>query len=174
MDGIIIPNYIHNIDNLVTKLPNIEDLKFEKKIKHLLFQKEKFEFNKNIMNQINEKSFNQTSFDKLSKDNVQSIKLNSIKDNKKFEINSIKILYSLPMNSFTLITDDQKQIYVAKTISFKEENITKNFINFDKVYIEEGTQSKNGILKTYDLFLDNRYQVVVNEKTLERVKNYFR
>jgi len=29
-------------------------------------------------------------------------------------------------------------------------------------------------LKSYDLFLNNRYRVVVNEKTLERVKNYFK
>ena len=38
---------------------------------------------------------------------IQNTKLNSIKDNKKFEINSVKILYSLPENSFTLISDDK-------------------------------------------------------------------
>ena len=126
------------------------------------------------ISEINKKTFNQESFNKLGKDSIQKIKLNSIKDNKKFEINSIKELYSLPINSFTLIADDQNNVFVAKTINYKEENITKNFVDFDKISIEEGAQSKNSILKSYDLFLNNRYQVVVNEKTLERVKNYFR
>ena len=164
----------YNIDNLKTKLPSLKNSKFKKQIKNLLFQKRKYEFNKSIISEINKKTFNQTSFTNLGKDNIEKIKLNSIQDNKKFEINSIKILYSLPINSFTLITDDQNNVYVAKTINYKEENITKDFVNFDKISIEEGTQSKNSILKSYDLFLNNRYKVVVNEKTLERVKNYFK
>ena len=168
-------NYIfYNIDKLNTKLPSLENSEFKKKIKDLLFQKAKFEFNKNIMNEINQKIFNQASFNRLGKDSIKQIKLNSIEDNKKFKIDSIKILYSLPINSFTLISDDQNNIFVAKIVSYKEENITKSFVDFDKVSIEEGAQIKNTILKSYDLFLNNRYQVIVNEKTLERVKNYFR
>ena len=164
----------YNIHNLNTKLPSLENDKFRKQIKNLLYQKNKYEFNKSIINQIDKKTFNQASFNELAKNNIKKIKLNSIKDNKKFEINSIKILYSLPINSFTLITDDQKNIFVAKTVSYKEENILKSFVDFDKISIEEGAQNKNSILKSYDLFLNNRYKVVINEKTLERVKNYFR
>ena len=32
---------------------------------------------------------------------------------------------------------------------------------------------KNDMLKTYDLFLNKKYDVVSNQKTLERVKNFF-
>ena len=164
----------YNIDNLNTKLPSLDEDKFKKQIKNLLFQKKKYEFNQKIMTEINEKKFNQISFDKLGKDNVQKIKLNSIRDNKKFEINSIKILYSLPINSFTLIGDDQNNVFVAKTLSYEVENIKKMSDKFKKMAIEEGAQNKKGILKSYDLFLNKRYQVVINEKTLDRVKNYFR
>jgi len=164
----------YNIDNLNTKLPSLQNDEFKRQIKNLLFQKEKFEFNKKIISAINKKTFNEASFNKLGKDGIQKTKLNSIKDNKKFEINSIKILYSLPINSFTLIADDQDNVFVAKTIDYKEESITKNFVDFDKISIEEVAQSKNSILKSYDLFLNNRYEVIINEKTLERVKNYFR
>ena len=164
----------YNIDNLDTKLPNLENDKFKKQIKNLLFQKEKYEYNNNIINSINQKTFNQTSFDDLGKAGIETINLNSIKDNKKFEINSVKVLYSLPVNTFTLIADDQNNIFIAKTLSYKEESITKSFVDFNKISIEEESQSKNGILKSYDLFLNNRYKVIVNEKTLDRVKNYFR
>ena len=164
----------YNIDYLITKLPSLEDNNFKTQIKNLLSEKEKYEFNKDILDKINQKKFNQTSFQELGKNNIKKIKLNSIKDDKKFEKNSIKILYSLPVNSFTLIVDKENNVYVAKTISYDEENVTKSSVNFDKISIEEGAQSKNVILKSYDLFLNNRYQVVVNEKTLERVKNYFK
>jgi len=164
----------YNIENLVTKLPNLDDDKFKKKIKNLLFQKEKYEFNKKILDEINEEKFNQTSFEELSKNNFKKIKLNSINDDKKFEKNSIEVLYSLPINSFTLISDKENNVFVAKTITYEEKDLTKSSLDFDKISIEEEAQSKNGILKSYDLFLNNRYQVVVNEKTLQRVKNYFK
>ena len=164
----------YNIDKLDTRLPNLDDTNFKKQIKNLLFQKEKYEFNKKILDEVDTKKFNQTSFNALGEDKIKKIKLNSIKDNKKFEINSVKILYSLPINSFTLIGDEQNNVFIAKTVKYEVKNITKSSINFSNISVEEGAQNKNSILKSYDLFLNSRYQVVVNEKTLERVKNYFR
>ena len=164
----------YNINNSISKLPDLENPIFKEQITNLLFQKEKFEFNKNILEKINKKTFNQASFDELGKNNIKEVKLDSIKDTKKFETNSIQILYSLPINSFTLIANNQNDVFIAKTVQYEENNINKNSANFEKISSEEGAQSKNNILKSYDLFLNNRYQVVVNEKTLERVKNYFK
>ena len=165
---------LYNIDNSISKLPDLENPIFKEQITNLLFQKEKYEFNKNILEKINKKTFNQASFDELGKNNIKEIKLDSIKDNKKFETNSIQILYSLPINSFTLIANKENDVFIAKTVQYEENNINKNSTNFEKISSEEGAQSKNNILKSYDLFLNSRYQVVVNEKTLERVKNYFK
>jgi len=165
---------LYNIDNSISKLPDLENPIFKEQITNLLFQKEKYEFNKNILEKINKKTFNQASFDELGKNNIKEIKLDSIKDTKKFEANSIQILYSLPINSFTLIANKENDVFIAKTVQYEENNINKNSTNFEKISSEEGAQSKNNILKSYDLFLNIRYQVVVNEKTLERVKNYFK
>jgi len=164
----------YNIDNSISKLPDLENPIFKEQITNLLFQREKYEFNKNILEKINKKTFNQASFDELGKNNIKEIKLDSIKDTKKFEANSIQILYSLPINSFTLIANKENNVFIAKTVQYEENNINKNSTNFEKISSEEGAQSKNNILKSYDLFLNSRYQVVVNEKTLERVKNYFK
>ena len=166
--------FFYNINNSISKLPDLENSIFEEQITNLLFQKEKFEFNKNILEKINKKTFNQASFDELGKNNIKEVKLDSIKDTKKFETNSIQILYSLPINSFTLIANNENDVFIAKTVQYEENNINKNSANFEKISSEEGAQSKNNILKSYDLFLNSRYQVVVNEKTLERVKNYFK
>ncbi len=164
----------YQINTVNTRLPNLNDNKFKTKIKNLLFQKEKFEFNKDILEKISKKKFNQVSFDKLGRDDVKKIKLNSIKDNKKFEINSIEILYSLPVNSFSLIADDKNNVFVAKTVNYEEQNISQNSSDFNKVSNETGALNRNAILKSYDYVLNKKYKVVVNEKTLYRVKNYFR
>ena len=80
----------YHIDKINNKLPSLDNNEFKKQIKNLLFQKEKFEFNKNILDQITKKKFDQLSFDNLGKSEIKSIKLNSIKDDKKFEINSVE------------------------------------------------------------------------------------
>ena len=164
----------YQINKVNSKLPNNNDDKFKLQIKNLLFQKEKFEFNKKILDQINENKFNQISFDKLGDNRIEKIQLNSIKDNKKFENNSVKILYSLPINSFTLIADKENNVFIAKIIKYREQNISKSSNNFNAISNEASAQNRNGILKSYDYLLNNKYKVVINEKTLDRVKNYFK
>ena len=100
--------------------------------------------------------------------------MNSIQDDSVFEINSIKFLYSLPVDTFTLISDYKDNIFVAKIIDYEEKNISKDSNEFKEIFNESSAENKNSILKSYDLFLNTKYKVVVNEKTLDRVKNYFK
>ena len=164
----------YQIDNINNKLPGLDDDKFIKQIKNLLFQKGKFEFNKNILDQLNKKEFNEASFKKLGNEKIEKVQLNSVKDIIKFEINSVKILYSLPINTFTLITDKKDNIFVARVMSYEDINISQNSNEFNKISNEASAENRNGILKSYDYLLNNKYKVIVNEKTLVRVKNYFR
>ena len=164
----------YQIDEINSKLPSLNDDKFIKQIKNLLFQKEKFEFNKNILDQLDRKKFNEVSFNQLGNGKIEKIKLNSIKDINKFEINSVQLLYSLPINTFTLVADKKNNIYIAKIISFQDSNISEDSNTFNAISNEASAENRNGILKSYDYLLNNKYKVIVNEKTLERVKNYFR
>ncbi len=168
-------NFIfYNIEDINNKLPNLDDAQFTKQIKNLLFQKNKFEFNKKILDQISKKEFDQLAFDKLGKNKIENIKINSIKDNEKFTSNSIEIIYSLPINAFTMIANDKNDIYVAKIVNYEEKNISQNSDLFTGISNEASAQNRNGILKSYDYLLSNKYKVIVIEKTLDRVKNYFR
>ena len=164
----------YQIDNIQSKLPNLDDDKFIKQIKNLLFQKEKFEFNKDILDQLDNKKFNEISFNELGNGEVEKVQLNSIKDINKFEVNSVKILYSIPINTFTMIADKEDNIFVAKVISFEDTNISENSKEFNTVSNEASAKNRNEILKSYDYLLNSKYKVIVNEKTLDRVKNYFR
>ena len=87
------------------------------------------------------------------------------------EINAVELLYSLPINSFTLINDDKNNIYLAKVKSFENEIVVKEKLEaYDN---KHNSNIKNTMLKSYDLFLNEKYNVILNQKTIERVKNYF-
>jgi peptidyl-prolyl cis-trans isomerase D len=164
----------YQIDKVNNRLPNLSDERFKAQIKNLLFQKKKYEFNKNILNQINKKEFNQVSFDKLGNGEIKKISISSIKDNKKFDIKSIEALYTLPINTFTLIADDKENIFVAKTIKYEDLKISQNSNLYNKISNETSAQNRNSILQSYDYLLNKKYKVDVNQKTLDRVKNYFK
>ena len=109
----------------------------------------------------------------MGKDKIEKIELNSVKDNKKFDINAIELLYSMPANTITLINDEKDNIYLARINSFKDMEIRNDEDNFKNYIIKQKTNNKNSILKSYDLFLNNKYKVNLNQKTIERIKNNF-
>jgi len=164
----------YQIDNINSKLPNLNNERFLKQITNALFQKEKFEFNKNILDQLDKNKFNQASFDELGNDGIEKIQLNSVKDINKFENNSVKILYTLPIKTFSLIADKEDNIFIAKVVKFTDIRISQDSNKFNAISNEASAENRNGILKSYDYLLNSKYKVIVNEKTLVRVKNYFR
>ena len=99
--------------------------------------------------------------------------MNSIKDNNKFDINSVKILYSLPSGSFTLINDDNDNIYIAKVKNYEDIKLKLDTEKNDQYYSKENTRIKNNILKSYDLFLNEKYNVNINPVAINNVKNLF-
>ena len=165
---------LFNIQDIEKKLPNLDNEESLTQIKKYFFEKKKFEYNKDLKNKINDKKFSQIDFEKLSNNKIISTKLSSIKDDSKFEINSIKILYSLPTKSFTLIADKENNVYLAKIIKFNEQSLDVNSTDY-KTYIEQtNIKIRDNIYFSYDGFINQKYKVKVNQKTLERVKNYFR
>ena len=88
--------------------------------------------------------------------------------------NSVEILYSLPINTFTMIADKEDNVFVAKVIRQEDIAIEQNSNKFNTTSNEASAVNRNSILKSYDFLLNSKYNVTVNEKTLDRVKNYFR
>ena len=167
-------NYIiYKIESLKKKKPNLNDNQIRKEIIELVVQKNKFDYNKNILEKIKNKKFTKQDFLELGKDQIQSLKFNSIKDNNKFEINSVQMLYSLPLDSFTLINDDNKNIYLAKINNYDEINIEMNSEDFEKFSNKKNMEIRNNILKSYDLLINQKYNVDINQVAINNVKNLF-
>ena len=165
---------LYKINSSEQRTPDINDSELKKEVVELIYQKNKFEYNKKLLNKIQNGDFDENEFNKMGKNKIKKITLNSIKDNKKFEINSVELLYSLPIDSFTMINDEKDNIYLAKIKKFYMTDLEINNNDLNEYTKKENSNTKNSILKSYDLLLNEKYSVVLNDKTIERVKNFFK
>ena len=163
---------LYKIQKNESREPDITNSQTKEEILDLIFQKNKFDYNTNLIEKIKNNEFNDNEFIQMGQQNIKTAKLNSIRDNKKFDINAVKILYSLPINSFTLINDEKENIYLAKVKDYQVELIDNNNEIIDYTN-KQNSNLKNNMLKSYDLYLNSRYNVTLNQKTIERVKNFF-
>ncbi len=165
---------LYNIEKEYDRAPDLSDKKIETEVRELVYQKGKFDFNRKIIEEIQNKKFDNAKFNELVGYNKEYGSINSVNDNELFEINSVKILFALPINSFALVNSSENKIYLVKTIGSnknlfnREDEDYKNFAN------NEFTNTRKSILAAYDQLLTSKYQVQLNQKTIDRVKNYFK
>ena len=164
---------LFEISKIEQKIPDLKDNQTKKEIIELVYQRNKFDYNRDLLEKITNKKFDENDFLKMSDNLIQNTKLNSIRDNKKFDISAVKVLYSLPINSFTLINDEENNIYLAKVKKFETLTIDSNDELFKEYINKQNSNIKNNMLKSYDLYLNDKYKVELNQKTIERVKNFF-
>ena len=165
---------LYSITNQYDRGPDLADQTTKNEIRNLIYQKGKFDQNRNVLEKIQKKEFDNNKFLEMGGSNIENLTLNSINDNNKFETNSVKILYSLPVNSFTLVNDKNNNIYLVKLASSKKNNFNKTDENYLKFASNQNTNSRKTILQSYDQLLNDKYQVQLNQKTIDRVKNYFK
>ena len=167
---------LYEIKKVEKILPSIESTNFISNVKEIMVNKSKNDFNYDLIKKISQKSFTQKSFEDISassNNGTENISITSISDTEKFTIDSIKHIYSLPKNSFGLIGDKNKNIYLIKILNISESNISKSSENYKKYTNLTNVKIRDSMYSSYDFHLNNKYKVKINEKTFERVKNYF-
>ena len=58
-------------------------------------------------------------------------------------------------------------------MDISENNISKTSENYKKYTNLTNVKIRDSMYGSYDFHLNNKYKVKINEKTFERVKNYF-
>jgi len=164
---------LYKIDNIENREPDLNDNQIKDEVISLITEKNKFEYNNDLLTKIQNNDFNEQDFLNMGKNEIKKIRLNSVRDNKKFDINAVELLYSLPVKSLTLINDDKNNIYLAKINGFESPVIDTENDKFKNYISKHKTNNRNSILKSYDLFLNNKYEVNLNQKAIDRVKNNF-
>ena len=157
--------------NYRQEVPKLDE-QFTSELKEILYREYKFKYNQDLFSKIQSNEFNDSNFKKLIKDKNEYKKnrINSIKDNNIFDINSVELIYSMPINSFLLVANDKEEIFVLKILG-ESDNLE---LNEKELFLKTKNKIKNEIYSSYDQFLNKNYNVEINYNTLERTKNYFK
>ena len=84
------------------------------------------------------------------------------------------MLFALPTNSFALVNNSENKIYLVKIIGSGKNSYNKEDENYKNFVNNEFTNTRKSILAAYDQLLTSKYQIQLNKKTIDRVKNYFK
>ena len=157
-------------------LPKKNDPKFVDMVKKNLILKKKFDLHEELFKDIQDKKLDDNKFNKIakSKENILNIKLNGISDYNIFDKDSVKLIYSLPSESFTLLTDKDNKIYLAKIKNISSNILSKDNEKTKDYLLKSNLIIINDIFSSYNLSLNDKYNVKTYEQTMDRVKNYFK
>ena len=166
------------IDEIKNSIPNIISKKFKEKIIKDLINRDIFEYNAKLMTKINTNSFAKSDFVKLAKlsqMDIMDISINNISDNNFFSKKSNRLIFSLGEKSFTLVNEIEKnKTFLVWIKEIQKPSLDKASDEYNKYYYEAIIGLKNNIYSSFDHYINQKYKVEINYKTLERLKNYFR
>ena len=167
---------LYEIESIKKVLPEKNDFDFIESVKNNLFEKNKFDYNSDLLLKIQNKSFKNYDFIGLvnNKNLIKKIKINSIKKSDLFTSDSIKLLYSLPENNFLLMSDKNNNVYLSKIENVLSNNLSKNTNDLSNYAQQANIQIRNDLSISYNLLVNDKYKIKINQNTLERFKNNFR
>ena len=113
---------------------------------------------------------------KLSKDtnNIKTITIKNSNDYEIFDPDSLKLLYTLPKESFSLVTGETNKVFLTKIKNIYYSDMEKDTDNVEEYSSKANNDIINDVYTSYDLSLNSKYKVKIFNQTIDRVKNYFR
>ena len=163
---------IENINNIIPK----KDEKFLNIVRDNLYEMKKYEVNKNFFEKIQNKELTLEKFMNLVKNNnlINETTISSDSDNKLFSKDSLKLLYAMGNKSFLLMSDNDNNVYLSYINNISADNIIKNNSKIKFYADQSSNQIKDTLYNSYDYIINKKYNVDLNKKTLERLKNHFK
>ena len=157
-------------------LPSKTDYNFMERVKENLILKKRYKYNKDLFQKIQDKKLNDDEFFKISKNgqNKLNATIKSANDFSVFDKDSVNLIYSLPIESFVLITDSINKIHLAKIKNIFVKNLSKDDAKISEYMEKSNTKIKDEIYSSYDLALSKKYKVKVFQATVDRIKNNFK
>ncbi len=165
---------LFKINKIESKLPNISSNQFKEEINLILKNQFRFEFNKKLLEDIQNKNLKYDDLKNFSDTkSVENLSINSLSDNSKFSSDAVKLIYSMPERSFILINDALNNIYLAYIKKINNDvKITpadlKNYL------LKSNSEIRDTLYSSYDIYLSEKYEIKVFQNTIERLKNNFR
>ncbi len=169
--------YLVEMTRASEKQKDINDKDVRNSIEAQIRIEDKINKNTELAKEITNKRFTRAQMDIFAKENnllVESTTFTKIEDHKTFSSGVIKRIFETNDKSINLITDNMLKdnfiVYVKET---KLPKIKKQNDNYDSFKLKAKLRLANDIYNIYDLSLNKKYNVEINSKTLNRIKNSF-
>ena len=137
----------------------------------------KIDQNKILLEKINNKKLNNIEIAKLSQDNnvpLTKVKINGINDTINFDKDLVKKIYSQNSNEIFVLSDGfLRKNFLVKILKNTDPQINPNSEDYKKYIEKANTEYISKIYKSYDKYINENYEIDLNEKVVERLKNSF-
>ncbi len=169
--------YIAEIKDQQIKNRPIDDPEVLQALNAQLSFKTKIENNKSLAKDISLGAFDNENFKKFASDNkllVVDYKISSLKQNDIFEEGLIKRIFLTNDGEINLITNNTlTKSFLIFTKKTEYETLDKKSNEFEKYEAKARLNLINNIYKSYDEYVNQKYKVELNQRTIDRVKNSF-
>ena len=169
--------YLGEILNIDKTARTLKDKKIREAIVSQLKTKHIIESNAKIVRDMSEGVFNKDQLQKFSSDNNLEIKKTTIRDIKNetvFNSNIIKEIFKVNDGDFQLITNSLlTKNYIVLSEKTERLLFNKDIKDYEKYKTKAKFNLANQTFSTFDRTINNKYNVEVNTKVLNRIKNSF-
>ena len=139
--------------------------------------KSKLDLNTSLSKDISLGAFDKSKFAKFANDNNLNLikyEISDLKQNDVFNEGIIKRIFLMEDNQINLITDSiLSKNFLVLSMKTDYKKIKKDTNDFEKYDAKARLNLLNKIYKIFDNNLNQKYEVEINNRTLERVKNSF-
>jgi len=167
--------YLSEILNIDKIARTLDDKKIKEAIVSQLKTKHVIESNTKIVKDMFEGLFTKEQFQKFSNDNnlgIKSMTLKNVKDETIFNSGMIKEIFKINDGDFQLITNSSfTKNYIILAEKTKKLPFDNNVKNYEQYKNKAKFNLSNQIYSTFDKTINNKYDVKINEKVLNRIKN---
>ena len=169
--------YIAEIKSTQKIKKDLEDQEVSKIINAQLIFKKKIKLNTSIAKDLSMGALNKDGIVKFSNDNnleLKSYKISSLKQNDIFSEDFIKKIFRLKDGKVDLITDNiLAKSFLVLSIKTEYNKLEKKTAEFEKYEAKARLNLVNKIFDIFDQSLNQKYNVEINKRTINRVKNSF-
>jgi len=169
--------YLAEIKDQEKKNKSINDPEVLEALNAQLSFKEKIEKNTSLVKDISMGAFDDNRFKKFADENsltVQNYKISNLKQNDIFEEGLIKRIFLTKDGQINLITNSTlTKSFLILTKNTEYKNLNKNSNEFEQYEAKARLNLINKIYQSYDENVNQKYNVKLNQRTIDRVKNSF-
>ena len=169
--------YIAEIFDVDKKNRTINDPEVQEALNAQLSFKTKIENNTSIIKDISMGALDKEKFKKFASDNkleIKDYKINSLKQNEIFSEGIIKRIFLTDDGKIDLITNNTlTKNFLVLGVSTDFKDLKKGSNKYEQYEAKARLNLINKIFQSHDNKLNQKYNVELNKKTIERVKNSF-